>query len=127
MASRCGEPRGGAVSIGEVLSDARCRSGLSIGEVSRQTRIREEIVWAIELDDFAKCGGDFYARGHIRAIAAAVFVDPAPLIAEYDATHPARQPHGEAGPGDETREGSRPPHPTRRARRRARAPSELLA
>ena len=27
------------MSIGEVLSDARCRSGLSIVEVSRQTRL----------------------------------------------------------------------------------------
>jgi len=55
------------VSIGEVLSDARCRSGLSIVEVSRQTGIREEIVWAIELDDFAKCGGNLYARGATHA------------------------------------------------------------
>jgi cytoskeletal protein RodZ len=78
------------VSIGEVLSDARCRSGLSIGEVTRETRIREEIVWAIELDDFSKCGGDFYARGHIRAIAAVVRVDPAPLIAQYDAVFSGR-------------------------------------
>jgi cytoskeletal protein RodZ len=77
------------VSIGEVLSDARCRSGLSIGEVSRQTGIRAEIVWAIELDDFAKCGGNLYARGYIRSIAAAVLVDPAPLLAEFDTTHPA--------------------------------------
>jgi cytoskeletal protein RodZ len=96
------------VSIGEVLSDARRRSGLSIGEVSRQTGIREEIVWAIELDDFAKCGGNLYARGYIRSIAAAVFVDPAPLIAEFDVTHPARKP---PEPGDERRPrqgGSRP-------------------
>jgi cytoskeletal protein RodZ len=79
------------VSIGEVLSDARCRSGLSIGDVTRQTRIREEIVWAIELDDFSKCGGDFYARGHIRAIAAVVRVDPGPLIAQYDAVFAGRE------------------------------------
>jgi cytoskeletal protein RodZ len=93
------------VSIGEVLSDARCRSGLSIGEVSRQTGIREEIVWAIELDDFAKCGGNLYARGYIRSIAAAVFVDPAPLIAEFDTTHPAREPADETAPRE--RRGSR--------------------
>ena len=80
------------MSIGEVLSDARCRSGLSIVEVSRQTGIREEVVWAIELDDFAKCGGNLYARGYIRSIAAAVFVDPTPLIAEFDA--PARADPG---------------------------------
>ena len=94
------------MSIGEVLSDARCRSGLSIGEVSRQTGIRAEIVWAIELDDFAKCGGNLYARGYIRSIAAAVFVDPAPLIAEFDTTHPAREPGGEPSPPE--RRGTRP-------------------
>jgi cytoskeletal protein RodZ len=87
------------VSIGEVLSDARCRSGLSIGEVTRQTRIREEIVWAIELDDFSKCGGDFYARGHIRAIAAVVRVDPAPLIAQYDTVFSTRDDDAYDGPG----------------------------
>jgi cytoskeletal protein RodZ len=85
------------VSIGEVLSDARCRSGLSIGEVARRTGIVEEIVWAIELDDFAKCGEDFYARGYISVIAAVVRVDSAPLIAEFDAAH---APHGaDEGPG----------------------------
>jgi len=74
------------VSIGEVLGDARCRLGLSVSEVSRRTRIRAAIIWAIQQDDFSQCGGDFYARGHIRAIARAVGVDPAPLIEEYDAT-----------------------------------------
>ncbi len=106
------------MSIGEVLSDARCRSGLSIVEVSRQTGIREEVVWAIELDDFAKCGGNLYARGYIRSIAAAVFVDPAPLIAEFDATHPAGPPSGpHREPGGERR-----PSP-----RGSRSTSELLA
>jgi cytoskeletal protein RodZ len=94
------------VSIGEVLSDARCRSELSIGDVSRQTGIRAEIVWAIELDDFAKCGGNLYARGYIRSIAAAVFIDPAPLIAEFDITHPAREPASEASARE--RGGGRP-------------------
>ena len=102
------------MAIGEVLSDARCRSGLSIVEVSRQTGIREEIVWAVELDDFAKCGGNLYARGYIRSIAAAVLVDPAPLIAEFDTTHPAGQ---KSEPRDERRPGPRG----------SRATSELLA
>jgi hypothetical protein len=73
------------VSIGDVLADARCRSGLSINEVSRQTRIREAVIWGIELDNYALCGGDFYARGHIRAIAQVVGVDSVPLIQEFDA------------------------------------------
>jgi len=74
------------VSIGEVLADARCQLGISVSEVSRRTRIRKAIIWGVEQDDYSVCGGDFYARGHIRAIAQAVGVDSDPLIQEYDAT-----------------------------------------
>jgi cytoskeletal protein RodZ len=56
-------------------------------QVSEQTRIRESIVRAIEQGDFSPCGGDFYARGHIRSIAEVVGVDPVPLIREYDEEH----------------------------------------
>jgi transcriptional regulator with XRE-family HTH domain len=75
------------VSIGESLAQARRQAGLTVTQVSQQTRIREAIVRGIEQDDFTACGGDFYARGHIRSIAAAVGTDPAPLISEYDAEH----------------------------------------
>jgi cytoskeletal protein RodZ len=75
------------VSIGESLAEARRQAGLTIGQVSQQTRIRESIIRSIEQDDFTACGGDFYARGHIRSIAAAVGTDPVPLISAYDAEH----------------------------------------
>jgi cytoskeletal protein RodZ len=75
------------VSIGETLAAARRQAGLTITQVSQQTRIRESIIRAIEQNDFTPCGGDFYARGHIRSIASVVGVDPAPLIREYDEEH----------------------------------------
>jgi cytoskeletal protein RodZ len=75
------------VSIGDTLAEARRQAGLTITQVSRQTRIRESIIRSIEQGDFSACGGDFYARGHIRSIAAAVGVDPVPLIREYDEEH----------------------------------------
>ena len=75
------------MSIGESLADARRQAGLTVTQVSQQTRIRESIIRDIEQGDFAACGGDFYARGHIRSIAGAVGTDPAPLISEYDADH----------------------------------------
>jgi cytoskeletal protein RodZ len=74
------------MSIGETLSEARHRAGLSVSDVSQQTRVRETIIRGIEDDDYAACGGDFYARGHIRAIAQAVGEDPLPLIDEFDST-----------------------------------------
>ena len=75
------------MSIGNSLADARRQAGLTVSDVSEQTRIRESIIRGIEQDDFSGCGGDFYARGHIRSIAGVVGTDPAPLISEYDAEH----------------------------------------
>ena len=75
------------MSIGESLAGARRQAGLTITQVSQQTRIRESIIRDIEQGDFAACGGDFYARGHIRSIAGVVGTDPVPLITEYDADH----------------------------------------
>jgi len=80
------------VSIGETLADARRQAGLTVTQVSRETRIRESIIRDIERGDFSACGGDFYARGHIRSIAGVVGTDPAPLITKYD------NDHGPAGP-----------------------------
>jgi cytoskeletal protein RodZ len=72
------------VSIGATLAAARRHAGLSVAEVSERTRVRENIIEGIEQDDYAACGGDFYARGHIRAIAEAVGTDPGRLIEEFD-------------------------------------------
>jgi cytoskeletal protein RodZ len=77
------------VTIGDTLAEARRQAGLTTTQVSQQTRIRESIVRAIEQGDFSPCGGDFYARGHIRSIADVVGVDPVPLIREYDEEHGA--------------------------------------
>ena len=72
------------MNIGANLEAARGRAGLTVAEVSQRTRIRQSVIEAIESDDFSDCGGDFYARGDIRAIARAVGADPEPLIRDYD-------------------------------------------
>ncbi|HET7015773.1 MAG TPA: helix-turn-helix transcriptional regulator [Streptosporangiaceae bacterium] len=77
------------MSIGEALAQARHQAGLTVSQVSNSTRIRETIIRDIERDDYTACGGDFYARGHIRAIAEVVHADAAPLIAEYDSAYRA--------------------------------------
>jgi cytoskeletal protein RodZ len=74
------------VTIGDALAAGRRQAGMTVTQVSQRTCIRETIIRGIERDDFSGCGGDFYARGHIRSIARAVGVDPEPLIEEYDAT-----------------------------------------
>lgn len=74
-------------SIGRVLTVARIDAGLTVDQVSSTTRIRVPIVHAVEQDDFSRCGGDFYARGHVRLLAKAVGADADELVARYDAAH----------------------------------------
>ncbi len=59
--------------------------GLTVGQLSKRTRIRETVIEGIERDDFSLCGGDFYARGHLRAISRAVGLDPDETVRQYDA------------------------------------------
>lgn len=85
-------------SIGTALKKARIAAGLTVDEVSSTTRVRIPIVHAIEEDDFTRCGGDVYARGHIRTLARAVGLDPAPLVESYDAAHGGRPAPTPAAP-----------------------------
>ncbi|MFJ6570512.1 helix-turn-helix domain-containing protein [Streptomyces sp. NPDC091292] len=85
-------------SIGRALQTARIDAGLTVDEVSAATRVRIPIVHAIEQDDFSRCGGDVYARGHIRTIAREVGIDPAPLLERYAAEHGGRPSQSAAVP-----------------------------
>ncbi|NGO13571.1 DUF4115 domain-containing protein [Streptomyces sp. HC44] len=85
-------------SIGRALQQARIEAGLTVDEVSSATRVRMQIVHAIEQDNFAACGGDVYARGHIRTLARAVHIDPDPLLAQYAAEHGGRPAPTPAAP-----------------------------
>jgi cytoskeletal protein RodZ len=80
------------VSIGDTLAEARRQADLTVTQVSQRTCIRETIIRGIERGDFSACGGDFYARGHIRSIARAVGADPDALIREYDETRGTPRP-----------------------------------
>ncbi|WP_406254443.1 helix-turn-helix domain-containing protein [Streptomyces chartreusis] len=85
-------------SIGRALRQARLDAGLTVDDVTNATRVRIAIVQAIEADNFAPCGGDVYARGHIRTLAKAVHLDPAPLLAQYDDSRGGRPAPTPAAP-----------------------------
>ncbi|MGZ4428865.1 MAG: helix-turn-helix domain-containing protein, partial [Nocardioidaceae bacterium] len=42
------------------------------------------VIESIEVDDFAPCGGDFYARGHLRTLARVLGQDIDPLLAKFE-------------------------------------------
>jgi cytoskeleton protein RodZ len=75
------------VTLGEQLVAARRSAGLSVDELSARTRIRAGLIEAMEKGDFARCGGNFYARGHLRSIAKELGADPEPLLAEFNKHH----------------------------------------
>ncbi|MBD3945204.1 helix-turn-helix domain-containing protein [Nocardioides ganghwensis] len=70
--------------IGPELAAARTRLGLTVDQLADRTRIRPHVIEAVEVDDFEPCGGDFYARGHLRTLARVLGIDVAPLLATYD-------------------------------------------
>lgn len=70
--------------VGPELRAARTRLGLSTDQLAERTRIRPHVIEAIEVDDFVPCGGDFYARGHLRTLARVLGIDVAPLLTSYD-------------------------------------------
>jgi cytoskeletal protein RodZ len=80
------------MSLGSDLSAAREAAGLTLLDVSERTRIRQTVIAHIEADDFTLCGGDVYARGHIRTLAKVAGIDPEPLVAEFDRLHAPQAP-----------------------------------
>ncbi|MGO9220328.1 MAG: helix-turn-helix domain-containing protein, partial [Streptosporangiaceae bacterium] len=96
------------MSNGEALAQARHRAGLSVAQVSEQTRIRPLIIRSIEAGDYSLCGGDLRAREDIRSIAEVVGADPGPMIEMYDLVRRAPWPVPPASPDE-------PPGPPRPA------------
>ncbi|RCG32540.1 DUF4115 domain-containing protein [Sphaerisporangium album] len=75
------------MSIGVTLAAARHAAGMTVAQLSGRTRIRETVIYAIERDDFSLCGGDFYARGHVRNIAKTLGLDPDAIVHQFDEEH----------------------------------------
>jgi cytoskeleton protein RodZ len=64
------------MSLGSMITKARKDAGLSIDDLSAATNIRGPLLRQIESDNFTQCGGETYARGHLRNIAVKLNVDP---------------------------------------------------
>jgi len=58
------------MSLGALITKLRTSARLSIEELSKLTNIPVTLLRDMENDNFAKCGGETYARGHLRNMAA---------------------------------------------------------
>ncbi len=71
-------------SVGERLRVARVGAGLTLEQVSAGTRVRVPLLRELEADRLGPASSAVYTRGHIRAIASVVGVDPAPIVQVFD-------------------------------------------
>jgi len=75
------------MTLGVFLQKAREDAGFSVDELAHIVNLRPGVIKAMESNDFLPCGGDTYARGHIRIIAQKTGSNARELLARYDAEH----------------------------------------
>ena len=72
------------MSLGSLISKARKDAGLSIDDLSAATNIRGTLLREMEANNFSQCGGETYARGHLRNIAIKLNVDQQIFLTAFE-------------------------------------------
>jgi cytoskeletal protein RodZ len=72
------------MSLGSLIAQTRKSAGLSIEDLSAATSIRGSLLREMESNLFSNCGGETYARGHIRNIATKLGADPLIFITAFE-------------------------------------------
>jgi cytoskeletal protein RodZ len=72
------------MSLGSLIAKARKDAGLSLEDLAAKTNIRISVLSEIEKNNFSNCGGETYARGHVRNIAAVLKADQKEFIRLFE-------------------------------------------
>ena len=75
------------MTLGSTIRDAREAARISLESLSDSTSIRIGLLTEMENNNFTHCGGDTYARGHLRTIANRIGLNPQILLDLYDDQH----------------------------------------
>ena len=80
------------MSLGALIAKSRTDARLSIEDLAKATNIPVTLLREMENDNFKKCGGETYARGHLRNIAAKLGIDERIFLDlfEVEVTAPAK-------------------------------------
>jgi cytoskeletal protein RodZ len=80
------------MSLGALIAKSRTDARLSIEDLAKATNIPVTLLRDMENDNFKKCGGETYARGHLRNIAAKLGIDERIFLDlfETEVTAPAK-------------------------------------
>jgi len=75
------------MNTGNELRDQREIAGLSVEKLSALTSIRMGLISEMESNNFSHCGGDTYARGHLKNIAMRLGLEPNHFVEMYNSEH----------------------------------------
>lgn len=78
-------------NIGSLLKEGREAKGWSISDVVKQLNLAEEILKALENDDFDALPGPVFIQGYLRSYAKILGIDAQPLIETYQAGLPKQE------------------------------------
>lgn len=75
--------QGTLIGVGSALRKARLLRGLTLHEASRDTRIRAELLEALERERFEDLPGEVYVRGTLRSYSSYLGLDPEKVVDAY--------------------------------------------
>lgn len=81
-------------TAGSLLKEAREASNISLSDIAKKTRIREEYLAAIERDDYSQLPSGPFVRGFLRTFASEVGVNGDTVVATYRRDFGAQKDEG---------------------------------
>lgn len=80
------------ITIGDEFQLARKRADVTLERIAENTKIRRQFLEAIEANDFDRLPDGVVRRGHLRAYARAVGLDPEKIVSRYLREEDLRRP-----------------------------------
>ena len=78
-------------TLGQILKEAREKKGVTASQAAAATRMKIQVVEALERDDFSRMAAPMYAKGFLKLYSEYLGLDPAPLIREYMDLHAPKE------------------------------------
>ena len=73
------------MAVGNTLRDRRKQRGLTVSEAAAGTRLKMQVVEALENEQYNRIPAPIYVKGFLKLYAEYLGLDPQPLIDEYEA------------------------------------------
>jgi cytoskeletal protein RodZ len=86
------------IGVGPALRKARLAHGVSLPEAARDTKIRPELIQALEEEEFDRLLGDVYVRGALRTYATYLGLSPDKVVSVYASGQTGSTPAVQAAP-----------------------------